>query len=147
VRVIQGDGVNPASIRAILDRITSAGFATDNVAFGMGGALLQQCNRDTQKFALKCSAARVGGRWIDVYKDPVTDKGKVSKRGRLTLLRHRELGAFRTVVVPPELPGAADLVPETGWEHALETVWENGELVRDHALAEIRARANAALGS
>ena len=39
VRVIQGDGINPTSIRAILERITSAGYATDNLAFGMGGAL------------------------------------------------------------------------------------------------------------
>ena len=42
-------------------------------------ALLQQLNRDTQKFALKCSAARVNGKWIDVYKEPVTDKGKMSR--------------------------------------------------------------------
>ena len=67
VRVIQGDGINSSSIRAILERITSAGYATDNLAFGMGGALLQRLDRDTQKFALKCSAARVGGQpsWID----------------------------------------------------------------------------------
>src|SRR4030095_1336892 len=37
VRVIQGDGINPNSIRAILERATSAGYATDNLAFGMGG--------------------------------------------------------------------------------------------------------------
>ena len=110
VRVIQGDGVNPNSIRAILVRVTSAGYATDNVGFGMGGALLQQLDRDTQKFALKCSAARVNGRWIDVYKDPVTDKGKQSKRGRMTLLRHRELGTFQTVRVPPEAESLADVV-------------------------------------
>ena len=76
VRVIQGDGINPNSIRAILERATSAGYAADNLTFGMGGALLQHLNRDTQNFALKCSAARIDGRWIDVYKDPVTDKGK-----------------------------------------------------------------------
>ena len=102
VRVIQGDGINPISIRAILERATSAGYATDNLTFGMGGGLLQRLDRDTQKFALKCSAARIDGRWIDVYKDPVTDKGKESKRGRMTLLRHRELGTFQTVPVPPK---------------------------------------------
>ena len=53
----------------------------------MGGALLQKLDRDTQKFAMKCSAARVDGRWIDVFKDPVTDPGKVSKKGRLDLVR------------------------------------------------------------
>src|SRR2546427_334888 len=58
VRVIQGDGINPDMIRAILQRITYDGYAADNIAFGMGGALLQRLDRDTQKFALKCSAAR-----------------------------------------------------------------------------------------
>ena len=114
VRVIQGDGVNPNSIRAILERVTSAGYATDNLTFGMGGALLQHLNRDTQNFALKCSAARINGRWIDVYKDPVTDKGKQSKRGRMTLLRHRELGTFQTVPVPPEAESLADVVKPPG---------------------------------
>ena len=52
VRVIQGDGVNETSIREILKTVNDAGYSTTNVAFGMGGALLQQVNRDTQKFAL-----------------------------------------------------------------------------------------------
>ncbi|MCB1554413.1 MAG: nicotinate phosphoribosyltransferase [Xanthomonadales bacterium] len=144
VRVIQGDGINPNSIRAILERVTSAGYATDNVAFGMGGALLQQLNRDTQKFALKCSAARVNGQWIDVYKDPVTDKGKMSKRGRMTLLRHREYGSFKTVPIPPEAGSLDDLTLPMGYEDALVTVWEDGRLVTDHKLADVRARADAA---
>lgn len=138
VRVIQGDGVNPTSIRAILERITSAGYATDNLAFGMGGALLQQLNRDTQKFALKCSAAKVDGQWIDVYKDPITDKGKRSKRGRMTLARHREYGTYQT------LAHAGDAPPfPAGFEDALVTVWENGELKLDQRFADVRARAGA----
>ncbi len=144
VRVIQGDGINPTSIRAILERVTSAGYATDNVSFGMGGALLQQLNRDTQKFALKCSAARVDGHWIDVFKDPITDKGKQSKRGRMTLLQHREYGSFRTVPVPPEAASLADVEKPLGFDDAMVTVWENGRLIHDWTLQEIRARADAA---
>ncbi|MGH1560630.1 hypothetical protein ACRAWD_29225 [Caulobacter segnis] len=86
IRVIQGDGVNPVSIAAILERIVAEGFSAENLTFGMGGGLLQQLDRDTQKFALKCSAAKVDGRWIDVGKDPVTDPGKRSEAGRLMLL-------------------------------------------------------------
>jgi nicotinamide phosphoribosyltransferase len=143
VRVIQGDGINPHSIRAILERATSAGYATDNLTFGMGGGLLQQLHRDTQKFALKCSAARIDGRWIDVYKEPVTDKGKQSKRGRMTLLRHRELGSFLTVPVSPEATSLADVVKPPGYEDAMVTVWENGKLLRDWTFAEVRSRADA----
>lgn len=143
VRLIQGDGINPTSIRAILERITSAGYATDNIAFGMGGALLQQLNRDTQKFALKCSAARIHGQWIDVYKAPVTDQGKQSKRGRMTLLRHREYGSYRTEAVPPEATSITDVHKPLGYEDALVTVWENGRLVCDWTLAQVRERADA----
>jgi nicotinamide phosphoribosyltransferase len=143
VRVIQGDGINPDSIRAILERATSAGYAADNLTFGMGGGLLQQLHRDTQKFALKCSAARIDGHWIDVYKEPVTDKGKQSKRGRMTLLQHRELGTFLTVPVPPQAASLADVVKPPGYEDAMVTVWENGTLLRDWTFADVRSRADA----
>jgi len=144
VRVIQGDGINPTSIRAILERVTSAGYATDNVTFGMGGALLQQLNRDTQKFALKCSAARINGEWIDVYKDPVTDKGKQSKRGRMTLLQHREYGQFRTEPVRADAASLADVHKPMGFDDAMVTIWEDGMLVNDWTFAQVRTRANAA---
>lgn len=144
VRVIQGDGINPNSIRAILERVTSDGYATDNVAFGMGGALLQQLNRDTQKFALKCSAARVNGQWIDVYKDPITDKGKQSKRGRMTLLQHREYGTFKTIPAPAEAASLDDIEKPLGFEDAMRTVFENGKIVNDYTFADIRKRADSA---
>jgi nicotinamide phosphoribosyltransferase len=144
MRLIQGDGINPVSIRAILERVTGAGYAADNVAFGMGGALLQRVDRDTQNFALKCSAARVDGRWIDVYKDPVTDTGKRSKRGRMTLLKHRESGSYRTVSIPADAASLADLEMPEGFDDAMVTVWDGGRLVSDWTFAQVRARADAA---
>ncbi|MFE0500903.1 nicotinate phosphoribosyltransferase [Lysobacter soli] len=144
VRVIQGDGINPDSIRAILERATGAGYSADNLTFGMGGALLQRVDRDTQKFALKCSAARVDGRWIDVYKEPVTDPGKTSKRGRMTLARHVESGEYRTVALPDGAVSLDAASAPAGFEDALVTVWEDGELLQDWTLAQVRERANAA---
>ena len=140
VRVIQGDGVNPDSIRLILERITHARYAADNVAFGMGGALLQKLDRDTQKFALKCSAARIDGEWRDVFKDPVTDRAKASKRGRLTLARHREHGTFKTVALPAGAVEADAATLGQGWDDVLETVWENGSLLREWSFAQVRDR-------
>jgi len=137
VRVIQGDGMDPEGIRKVLDRITSRGFSAENVTFGMGGGLLQRVDRDTQQFALKCSAALVNGSWRDVYKDPVTDPGKTSKRGCLTLLRQPDTGAFRTV----RTDEAAAAGP--GWEDALETVWQDGTFLKRHSFTEIRERAAA----
>jgi nicotinamide phosphoribosyltransferase len=140
VRVIQGDGVNPDSIAAILAAIDAAGFAADNVVFGMGGALLQQINRDTQRFAMKCSAIRLGDAWHDVMKDPVTDSGKRSMKGRLTLLRNRHTGEYRTVTLP--LAWNAQMA-EADWEDALVTVFDSGKLLIDVSLSEIRERAHA----
>lgn len=39
------------------------GWSIDNIGFGMGGALLQRLDRDTQQWAMKCSAALINGRW------------------------------------------------------------------------------------
>jgi nicotinamide phosphoribosyltransferase len=36
----------------------------------MGGALLQKVDRDTQKFALKCSSAVINGKEFNVAKSP-----------------------------------------------------------------------------
>jgi nicotinamide phosphoribosyltransferase len=145
VRVIQGDGVNPASIRQILERITAAGFSADNLAFGMGGALLQRLDRDTQKFALKCSAARIEGQWRDVYKDPITDTGKTSKRGRLTLVRSEEFDTWRSVPVPANLDAVEQMSAPAGYRHAMETVYEDGRLLREWTLEEVRAASRGAL--
>jgi nicotinamide phosphoribosyltransferase len=71
VRVIQGDGMTPATIARLIDRLIGEGFAIDNIAFGMGGGLLQQVNRDTLRFAMKANAMRDGdGIWRDVAKTP-----------------------------------------------------------------------------
>ena len=83
IRVIQGDGITRESIDLIIEGFISRGMSTDNIAFGMGGGLLQHCNRDTYGWAMKCSAACVDGEWRDVYKDPIGG-GKTSKKGLVT---------------------------------------------------------------
>ena len=100
----------------------------DNWSFGMGGALLQQINRDTLRFALKCSAIDINGQWHDVYKQPITDPGKDSRAGRFILLK--DGNEFVTVKVD-EGPARAD--------DQLETVLENGVLRREQSLEGIRA--------
>jgi nicotinamide phosphoribosyltransferase len=132
VRVIQGDGVDPASISEILKKLDEQKIAIDNIVFGMGAALLQKVNRDTQKFAMKCSAAEVKGEWVDVFKDPITDLGKRSKAGLLALVRSEVAGksTFETVL-QSELKGR---------ENLLRPVFENGQLLIDESLDFIRSR-------
>jgi nicotinamide phosphoribosyltransferase len=84
IRVIQGDGVDENSIVRIMQRMVDNKFSIDNIAFGMGGGLLQKVDRDTLGWAMKCSAARVNGVWRDVWKDPIGG-GKTSKKGLVTV--------------------------------------------------------------
>jgi nicotinamide phosphoribosyltransferase len=86
VRVIQGDGITYESLPIILKNLEMAGFAIDNLTFGMGGGLLQQCNRDTLKFAMKTSNVTIDGVDKEVFKDPITDSGKKSKSGKFSLI-------------------------------------------------------------
>ena len=131
VRIIQGDGINPEMIVEILEAVTRAGFSTDNVAFGMGGGLLQQVDRDTQKFAMKASAAMVNGIWRDVYKDPVTDTGKRSKKGRLTLVTD-DYGNYRTVRIN-EVGDQVEVLTE---------VFNNGKITKEYTFDEVRENSN-----
>jgi nicotinamide phosphoribosyltransferase len=86
------------NIEEILNRMESLGLSASNIAFGMGGGLLQHPNRDTYKFAQKCSAAEFNGNeWRDVYKEPITDPGKLSKRGKITLVQNVNTKEFRTI--------------------------------------------------
>jgi nicotinamide phosphoribosyltransferase len=130
VRIIQGDGIDAVSIRGILLSLEIAGYSADNVAFGQGGALLQQINRDTLKFAMKCSAAYINGVWVDVYKDPITDSGKRSKRGRLQLVR--EPGGDYQTVTWSDSQTDRDL---------LQVVYRDGALLNQTRFDQVRARA------
>ena len=130
IRVIQGDGVEEDSIRAILEEMKARKQSADNIAFGMGGALLQKVDRDTMKFAMKASAAKVNGLWRDVYKDPITDQGKRSKKGRLAVIKD-EQGVYQTV-------RQQDLGQRV---NVLETVFKNGEVVKEYNFDEVRENA------
>lgn len=129
VRVLQGDGITHQTIRSIIFTITMSGYSVDNVAFGQGGALLQIVNRDDQKFAMKCSAALVNGEWVDVFKDPITDAGKQSKKGRVTLYNNGQGKLFSDVI-------------NKDYPDELVTVFENGDLIKEYTFDEVRANSN-----
>ncbi|BDD04308.1 nicotinate phosphoribosyltransferase [Aureibacter tunicatorum] len=135
VRVIQGDGVDINTIEKVLLMMKNRGFSAENIAFGSGGGLLQKFDRDTQKFAMKCSFAQINGEGTNVFKDPITSKAKRSKRGRLKL--HPENSHFRTI-------SSAEMSPQMYHSYCdkLEVVFENGELLVDSRFDEIKERAN-----
>lgn len=129
VRVIQGDGICYEEIESILKALTEHRFSTTNVAFGMGGGLLQKVHRDTMRFAFKCSCIRRDGQYVDVSKTPTTDPTKASKAGRLDLIRDSS-GNFHT------LPWGRSNEEES----LLQKVFENGEVLGRTTLQEVRLR-------
>ena len=140
VRVIQGDGIDIKMMRTILERMKLNNWSAENIAFGSGGGLLQKVNRDTCKFAFKCSSVTVNGVDRDVWKDPITDPGKASKRGRLILCRDDD-GEFYTKSVIPFTDRAQ--IHESGNRHPDEliTVFMNGISYTHEYLDSIRRRA------
>lgn len=136
VRVIQGDGITIESLPKILENLLDRGWSADNIAFGMGGGLLQMVNRDTLKFAMKCCAALIDGEWIDVYKDPITDPGKRSKRGRIMLWTSG--GEYETSVSEPRRWTDRG----NSWKPALVDVYLDGDLLVDVTFDEVRAASN-----
>ncbi len=138
VRVIQGDGVNYAEIINIYTALKANSISAENLVLGMGGALLQKVDRDTQKFALKCSSAVINGREVDVEKSPtemdaqgnITPSFKKSKGGRLKLVKIN--GIFKTVNEQEHLELADEL----------HTVFENGDLVNTITFEQVKANAS-----
>ena len=131
VRVLQGDGISYETVGEILAHMAEKGWAVDNVLFGSGGALLQKLNRDTQKCAFKCSEiTKAGGGTQLVYKDPITDKGKQSKKGRMTVEKGAD-GKLTTVTEGKGDP-AKDVMHE---------VFRDGVCLNTTTLDEVKALA------
>lgn len=130
VRVIQGDGITLTSLSDILDAMVQAKLSVENITFGMGGGLLQKVDRDTLQFAMKASSAQVAGQWRDVFKDPVTDTGKRSKKGRLAVTKTEE--GYQTLR-ESELQGRTNALIET---------FRDGKLLVDVSFSDVKARAN-----
>lgn len=135
IGVIQGDGMNMDSIQRLLFRMVKWGYSVDNIAFGMGGGLLQDHLRDDHRFAMKANAVSFGDGWVDVRKKPATDPSKASKAGRLAV--YRDERGLRTCRVD-----SADYSAET---NLLRSVYSHGRRINFESWEAITARAHTEL--
>ncbi|MFM2394900.1 MAG: hypothetical protein RLZZ546_2883 [Bacteroidota bacterium] len=141
IRVIQGDGVNYDSIIGMYEALTNEGIAAENLVLGMGGKLLQAgLDRDTQNFAVKACYAIINGKGVDIIKSPteldangnVKVSFKKSKKGLMKLVKNSD-GGYYTMTSDQE-----------GFEEAkceLVVIFENGKLLVDDTIEDIRVRA------
>jgi nicotinamide phosphoribosyltransferase len=134
VGIIQGDGVDHASLMDLLRLVAFRGYCSHVVIFGSGGALLQKLNRDTLKFAQKASALLTDGGWVGIAKDPVTDQGKKSKEGVMTTVRNKVTGEFMAA----RLDNIEELNEDL--EDIMQLVYYYGDLYNETTLDEVRSR-------
>ena len=133
VGVIQGDGINHESLINLLTLVVSLGYSADCVIFGSGGAMLQKVNRDDLKFAQKACAILLADGWKGIAKDPITDHGKKSKEGVITLARNKTTGELSverldTGSLPDNL------------EDVMQLNYYLGTLYNETTMADVRAR-------
>lgn len=132
VRIIQGDEIHgPDTINRVLSWMESKKWASENIAFGMGGGLLQEVTRDSQKYAMKLSAINIAGQWHSTYKCPKGAEWKKSKKGLLTTITNGD--KFVTIdLLEQDIP--------EGWRDAMVTYYHNGEVNKEDTLGIIRER-------
>lgn len=141
VKVLWGDGINETTYKGPFEIAAAHGISADSIMVGSGGGLMQVgINRDTNKWAMKASAMRINGEWVDIRKDPITDPGKNSKAGRFAVTRTFDeagtVGIFETINIDDD-----DFVPDD----MLGAVFEDGEITDETTLAQVRERIEAQL--
>ncbi len=130
IGLIYGDSITLQRQKAILEGLKEKGFASFNVVLGIGSYTYEYVTRDTYGFAMKATYGEVNGEGRNIFKDPKTDDGtKKSAKGLLAV---------------HQVDGKLALKDECSWEEEkqglLQTVFENGQVVNEQSLAQIRAR-------
>jgi len=134
--ILWGDGITPKTIKKILKMVIKMGYAAENMVFGSGGDIMQNLNRDSQRFAIKCSSiTRPDGTEQDVFKNPITDPSKASKKGRITTVYDVISKQYRVDRIENSDGNGVFGGNEID---ALVTVFENGAMVREFTMDEIR---------
>lgn len=131
IGLIYGDSINLERCQAICEGLYQKGFASTNVVLGIGSYTYQYVTRDTFGFAVKATYGEVNGEGRAIFKDPKTDDGtKKSAKGLIRLVSDET--------------GTTVMEDQVNWEKEgtglLETVFKDGQLLKEQTLREIRAR-------
>lgn len=131
IGAIYGDAITIDRCKEICQRLKAKGFASTNVVFGIGSFTYQHLTRDSLGFAMKATAVTINGVEKDIFKDPATDDGvKKSAVGRVAVV---------------EKDGKIELIDglkstDSVKGDLLETIYQDGKLVKEVSLAEVRER-------
>lgn len=131
IGLIYGDSITLDLARRINAGLAAKGFGSLNWVAGIGSFTYQYNTRDTFGSAIKATFGRVDGVDREIFKDPATDNGtKTSARGLIAVHQAEDGTYFQR--------------DQTDWDDvmncAFESVFLNGELMRDQTLSDIRER-------
>ncbi|WP_125718546.1 nicotinate phosphoribosyltransferase [Pseudoalteromonas rubra] len=130
IGAIYGDAITLPRQRQILQRLMDKGFAS-KVVLGIGSYSYQYVTRDTHGSAVKATSVVKAGERVAIFKDPKTDSKKKSAKGLLKVANvNGALTLFDNVTEHQEAQGL------------LEVVYEDGKLLKETSLGQIRARIN-----
>ena len=128
IGMIYGDSITIERQREIYRRLEAKGFAATNLVLGIGSYTYQYRTRDSLGFAMKATWCRVNGEYRPIFKSPKTDSGmKKSLKGLLSVVK--ENGKYKVY---------DNVSPEEEYQSCLEIVFEDGKIVRDWSLNEVR---------
>jgi nicotinamide phosphoribosyltransferase len=134
IGAIYGDSITLERAKAILEGLRLKGFASINIVFGVGSYTYEYVTRDTLGIAMKATRVRINGKWSNIFKSPKTDDGtKNSHTGWLCVVHDENRDAAVIQDVPAIIENIGFLTP----------VFEDGRLLKDDTLAQIRERVKA----
>lgn len=129
IGLIYGDSITFQRQYEILKQLEEKKFAFSNGVLGIGSYTYVYVTRDTYGFAMKATWGQVNGVAKDIFKNPKTDSGfKKSAKGLLMV--YADAGEVLRL--------KDQCTPEEERMGLLEIVFEDGKLVKETSLSEIR---------
>jgi nicotinamide phosphoribosyltransferase len=130
VGLIYGDSINIDRAKDIVSKLKEKGFASTNIVLGIGSFSYNYVSRDTDNYAVKATFAKINNINKEISKNPKTDSGMKKSAKGLTAVFKDSSGKFY-------------LKDKATWEEVnnceLIPVFENGKLLKDYTLAEVRS--------
>lgn len=137
IGIVYGDAITLERCENICSHMMNLGYAVENVVFGAGSYSFQYNTRDTQGWAYKATYAEINGKPIMVYKDPKTSDGtKTSQKGMVKVYKNSDGNIDYVDGITSDQVITDDL--KTNKLNMLQTVFLNGEMLRETPLSEIR---------
>lgn len=128
VGAIYGDSITIPRATEICQRLKDMGFASTNWVAGIGSFTYQYNTRDTFSTAMKATYVEIEGKGKEIFKKPITDSG----------MKFSAKGLLKVTEVEGEYILQDQVSKEEEEQSCLEVVFENGVLVKEYSLVEIR---------